>query len=235
MSAINPTLRVPLEEFDPTAILVYGGGGHGKAIIDVIRDMRTYRVVGIIDDNIPAGTLVLGVPVLGSAQKLEEIHRQGVRLAANGVGGIGNVDIRAGAFEKLAKAGYVCPILVHRTAFIEPSSILEAGVQIMAHAYVGGDTRLGFGTLVNIGATVAHDCQLGNVVNLSPQATLAGGVCVDDYAQIGMCATVNVNLKIGCRVRIGNGAIVKADIPAGMRIHAGEIFPPPMQGDNRVS
>jgi acetyltransferase EpsM len=229
------TLHVPLQTFNPSTILVYGGGGHGKAIIDVIRAMRTYQVVGIIDDNIPTGTLILGVPVLGSAQVLNDIYTQGVHLAANGVGGIGNVDVRIGAYEKLAEAGFVCPILVHPEAWVEPSAILEPGVQILAQAYVGGDVKIGFGTLLNIGACAAHDCTLGKVVNLSPKATLAGGVSVDDYTQIGMCATVNVNLKIGSRVRIGNGATVKADVPSGMRIRAGEVYPSLSQGEPHVS
>jgi acetyltransferase EpsM len=234
MSQQTRQLHVPLQTFDPTAILVYGGGGHGKAIIDVIRAMRTYRVIGIIDDNIPAGTLILGVPVLGTAQILGETYRKGIRLAANGVGGIGNVDIRLKAFEMLAESGFVCPALVHPSAVIEPSAVLESGVQVLAQAYIGGDVQIGFGTLFNIGACAAHDCKIGKVVNLSPQATLAGGVMVDDYTQIGMCATVNVNLKIGSRVRIGNGATVKADVASGMRIRAGEIYPSIMQGETHV-
>ena len=57
-------------------------------------------------------------------------------------------------------------------------------------------------------------------------ALLAGGVIVEDFAQIGMGATVNLNLTIGQAARVGNGATVKADVPAGGRVWAGVIWPP---------
>ena len=31
---------------DPTALLIYGGGGHGKAVIELVRAGRVYRLVG---------------------------------------------------------------------------------------------------------------------------------------------------------------------------------------------
>ncbi len=80
---------------------------------------------------------------------------------------------------------------------IEPSAVLEAGVQVMPQAYVGSSVRIGFGSVVNIGAVVAHDCILGRVTNLSPGAALAGFVHVGDHTQIGMNATINLNLTIG--------------------------------------
>jgi pyruvate/2-oxoglutarate dehydrogenase complex dihydrolipoamide acyltransferase (E2) component len=42
--------------FDPNAIIVYGGGGHGKALIDLLRVLGTYPIAGFVDDD-PAGWL----------------------------------------------------------------------------------------------------------------------------------------------------------------------------------
>ena len=213
--------------FDPTALIVFGGGGQGKTVIDLVRAIGTYRVVGVIDDRLPSGSEVLGAPVLGGAHDLEEWHSRGVRLAVNAVGGIGNVDVRMKIFEILANAGFINPVLVHPTAVIERSATLDAGVQVLAQAYVGSAARIGFGTLLNVGAIVSHDCVVGKVVNLSPGATLAGNVQIGDYTQIGMRATVNVQITVGERARLGNGCTVKADVPAGTRVRAGTIWPEP--------
>lgn len=210
---------------DPTAILIYGGGGHGKAVLELLRALRAYRPVGVIDDGLPVGSDVLGLPVVGGADHLKEWHRRGVRLATNGVGGIGNVAARLKVFDSLARAGFSCPALVHPTAQVEPSAVLEAGLQVLPHAYVGSSARIGFGSVINIGAIVAHDCTLGRVVNLSPGAALAGFVHVGEHTQIGMNATVNLNLTIGEGCLIGNGATVKADVPAGTRVWAGSTWP----------
>ncbi len=212
--------------FDPTAILVFGGGGHGKTLIELVQSLGCYRVVGVVDDVLAPGEQIVGVPVLGGPDLLPELYHRGVRLAVNAVGGIGNPDVRVRIFEQLAAAGFVCPAVVHPAAYVEPSAALEAGVQVLAQAYVGSDSHIGFGTVVNAGVTISHDCHIGRVVNLSPGALLAGNVTIEDYAQIGMGATINLHLSVGRLARIGNGATVKADVPGESRVYAGTIWPP---------
>ncbi len=211
--------------FDPTALLIFGGGGHGKAVIDLVRALGTYQIVGIIDDGIAAGSEILGVPVVGGASTLPDWYARGVRLAANAVGGIGNVDVRLKIFDILIQAGFSFPALAHPSAIIERSATLAAGVQVLPQAYVGSAAQVGFGTVLNAGATVSHDCVLGQVVNLSPGATLAGNVHIEDDTQIGMCATVNLGITVGSRCIVGNGATVKADVPPGTRVWAGTVWP----------
>jgi sugar O-acyltransferase (sialic acid O-acetyltransferase NeuD family) len=210
---------------DPTALIIFGGGGHGKSVIDLVQAMGVYRIVGLFDDGLPQGSEVLGVPVLGGAKDLPEWHDRGIHLAANAVGGIGNVSVRLKIFDILKRAGFAFPALVHPSAVIERSAALEAGVQILPQAYVGSAARVGFGSVLNAGAIVSHDCVLGEVVNLSPGATLAGNVRVENHAQIGMRATVNMQITIGERALLGNGCTVKADVPPGTRVRAGTIWP----------
>ncbi|MBE0696903.1 MAG: NeuD/PglB/VioB family sugar acetyltransferase [Anaerolineaceae bacterium] len=213
--------------FDPSAILIFGGGGHGKTIIDLVRSLGTYRIIGVIDDSLPPGSEVIGVPVLGGASSLAEWRVRGIRMAVNAVGGIGNVAVRIKIFEILEKAGFVCPTLIHPSAVVERSARLEPGVQVCAQAYVGSDARVGYGSLINCAAIVHHDCAIGRVVNLSPGATLAGNVRVENHAQIGMLATVNMKITIGEDAMLGNGCTVKKDVPARTRVRAGTIWPIP--------
>ncbi len=207
-------------------LILYGGGGHGKTLIDLVRAAGIYTIFGVVDDGLPVGSEVLGVPVLGGSAALAAMRDQGIRLAVNGVGGINHVETRIQVFELLDAAGFSFPAVVHPTATIEPSACLEDGVQVLAHSYVSSAARIGFGTVINAGVVVSHDCVLGRVVNLSPGAMLAGGVVIEDYAQVGMAATVNLNITIGRHARVGNGATVKKDVPAGTVVHAGCIWPP---------
>jgi sugar O-acyltransferase (sialic acid O-acetyltransferase NeuD family) len=214
------------QAFEPTALIVFGGGGHGKVVIDLVRAAGHYRIAGVIDDGLPPGSDVLGAPVLGGAADLEEWRDRGVRLAVNAVGGIGNVQARLRIFDLLEAAGFSFPVLVHPSAVVERSAVLEAGAQVFALAYVGSAAHIGFGSVINTGAIVHHDCVIGRVVNLSPGAKLAGAVRVDNYAQIGMGATVNLQVMVGERALLGNGCTVKKDVPPGGRVFAGTIWPP---------
>ena len=216
---------VPEHFFDANAMVIYGGGGHGKALIDLVRTSGVYHLVGVIDDGLPVGASIMGLPVIGGADAMPGLVERGVRLAVNAVGGIGNVAARLRVFETIARSGLTCPALVHVSAWVEPSAWLDAGVQVLAQTYISSDARIGFGTVVNAGVVVSHDCVLGKVVNLSPGAMLAGGVIVEDCVQVGMAATINLNLHIGKGARIGNGATVKADVPENGVVHAGEIWP----------
>ena len=225
MASQTVLINVPKSEFNPIAIIIYGGGGHGKSLLDLLRSLGIYQVVGFLDDGVPNGEAIMGAPILGTGAMLAELYDQGVRLAINAVGGIGNVAVRVKVFQRLAEAGFSFPAVVHPTAFIEPSASLSPGVQIFPHAYVGSDVQVGFGGIVNSGAIVSHDCRLGNFVNISPGVILAGEVEVGDGALVGMGVTVNLQAKIGAGARVGNGATVKSDVPPNGVVRAGTIWP----------
>ena len=106
-------------EADPTSLIIYGGGGHAKSLIDLIRSEGKYHIVGILDDALPAGSCVLDVQVLGDGSKLIELRRQGVGLAINAVGGIGSIAPRLKVYEKIKSAGFRCPTVIHPRAYVE--------------------------------------------------------------------------------------------------------------------
>ncbi len=221
----QPATYLKIDIYHPNDILIYGGGGHGKSLIDMLRTLDQYSIVGIVDDGLQQGASIMGVPVLGGANLLQQLQAHGLCLAANAVGGIGNISTRIAVFERLADAGFSCPTLVHPTAFIEPSARLAEGVQVFPHAYVGSEAAVGFGVIVNTGVIVSHDCVIGEYSNLSPGAILAGEVNVGRATLVGMGVTVNLRVKIGATARLGNGATVKQDVPDGAIVHAGSIWP----------
>jgi acetyltransferase EpsM len=218
-------LALPEFEFNPTDIIVYGGGGHGKSVIDLIHSLGIYHINGIVDDGIKPGTSLMGIPILGDSRVLPDLHAQGIRQAVNAVGGIGDISSRIKVFEKLAENGFVCPAVIHPSAVIEISSKISPGVQVFPQAYVGSETHIGFGVIVNTGAIVSHDCRLDDYANISPGAILAGDVKIGKFSLIGMGVTINLGVTIGDHSRIGNSATIKSDVPKGSVIKAGTIWP----------
>ncbi len=206
-------------------VLIYGAGGHGKSVLDLVRVLDGFEVAGFIDDALEPGATVMGLPVLGSANELEDLHANGVHLALNAVGGVGDMASRVRVFKRLIAAGFDFPSVVHPTAFVESSAELGAGVQVFPHAYVGSEARVGFGSIVNTGAIVSHDCVLSSFVNVAPATALAGGVHIGEGALIGMAVTVNLSVNIGRSARIGNSAVIKADVPSGQFVRAGGVWP----------
>ena len=211
---------------DNKRILIYGAGGHGRTLLELIRLLPGYKVEGFIDDGLPVGKFMLGLPVLGGKDKLGQLFADGVTLAVNGVGGIGNFQQRLDAYLALRDAGFYCQTVVHPFAYMEASAKMEAGVQIFPFAYVGSLVKVGYGVIINTAAVVSHDCVLGELSNLSPGATLAGGVEIGPRTLVGMRATINLGVRVGADARIGNGATVKADVPERGIVPAGSVWPP---------
>lgn len=209
---------------DKPYLLIYGGGGHAKSLMEMARAIGQFALAGIVDDKIPPGTRVLDVPVLGGRAVLAALRERGVELAANGVGGILDINVRVKIFSLLEEHGFRLPSLVHPRATIEPSATIGEGVQVFANAYVGSQAVLRPKCMVNTGAIVSHDCEIGPYTHIAPGALLAGHVHVGERTLIGMGVTTAVGVRIGSSVRVGNGAILLADVPDGIIVQAGRFW-----------
>jgi sugar O-acyltransferase (sialic acid O-acetyltransferase NeuD family) len=207
-------------------LVIYGAGGHGRSLAALIQELDRYEIAGFVDDGYAPGESVFGLPVLGGRESLDALAGEGLRLAVNGVGGIGDLAARLSVYDLLRRAGFHCPTVAHPSAWIEDSAQLADRCQVFPFAYVGTEALIGFGCIINTGAIVSHNVELGAYANLSPGATLAGGVSVGECALIGMRATVNLNVRVGAGAQVGNSATVKADVPEGGIVPAGSIWPP---------
>jgi sugar O-acyltransferase (sialic acid O-acetyltransferase NeuD family) len=212
-------------QIDPLRLVIYGGGGHGKSVIDAIRSQSKYSIHGVLDDGLEIGSQVLDIPVLGGGEILPQLYQQGIGQAVNAVGGIGDIRSRISIFQQLSMQNFSCPTIIHASAVVEDSANLSSGIQVFPLAYIGSETHLGFGVIINTSAVVSHDCHLADYVNISPGALLAGGVHIGRGTLVGMGATINLGVSIGENVRIGNGATIKSDIPDGSIVRAGMIWP----------
>ncbi|MFL7894007.1 MAG: NeuD/PglB/VioB family sugar acetyltransferase [Anaerolineales bacterium] len=210
---------------NPRELVVYGGGGHGKSLIELIRTQSIYHIHGVVDDGLKPGDKILGIPILGGSEVFHDLFDQGIRQAVNAVGGIGDIRSRVKVFHLIAENQFTCPVVIHPSAVIEMSAEIDPGVQVFSQAYIGSESQIGFGVIINTGAVVSHDCTLGDFVNLSPGVLLAGGVTIGKETLIGMGVTINLEVTIGKNVRIGNSATIKADVPDNSLVKAGTIWP----------
>lgn len=92
-------------------------------------------------------------------------------------------------------------------------------------------TRIGSHNYFLCYAHVAHDCQLGDHIIMSNNATLGGHITVDDYAILGgLCAVHQFN-RIGRHAMIGGLSKVQQDVPPFMVIDGN---PPATRGLNLI-
>lgn len=195
-------------------IVILGAGGHARVLIDLVREgYRDRIIVGTVDDDPSAAPDCLGIPLLGTSDRLAELRSDGIEEALLGVGAVTNNALRAKLYRRLRDSGFHVPTLIHPRAAVEPSVRMLSGCQIFAGAIVGSAVALGENVIVNSGAVVSHDCVIGSHVHITPGAILAGAVTVGENSVIGMGVTIYLGVRIGANVTIGNGVHVFRDVP----------------------
>lgn len=194
-------------------IVILGGGGHAKVLIELIRQAAQYEIAGILDLKLPVGEEVTGVPVLGKDKSLPELYEQGVRNICLGVGSVNVDSTRQQLFHKVKEIGFSLPCLVHPTAIIASDVSLSEGAQIMAGVVVQPGSIIRENTIINTAAVVDHDCNIGRHVHVCPGVVISGGSIVEDNSFIGAGAVIIHRMKIGKNVLVGAGAVVVRDIP----------------------
>jgi sugar O-acyltransferase (sialic acid O-acetyltransferase NeuD family) len=199
-------------------LVILGGGGHAKVVVELIAALGKFEIQGIIDPNIEAATKVLNVPVLGSDDLLASILAGGTLKAVVAVGSTGDNRLRRILFEKLIQLGFSVPVLIHPHAHVSPSALFSPGVQVMAGAIVQAGTSVAHNTILNTGSITEHDCTIGRHVHLCPGAVLSGGCTVGDNAFIGAGATVIQQIRIGKGAVVGAGAVVIRDVAEASRV-----------------
>ena len=197
-------------------LILIGGGGHCKVIIDAIQAARHYRIMGIIDKNTSASE-ILGIPVIGDDSQLEDIFSRRCQLAFVAIGSVGHPQKRAELADKLQSIGFQIPAIAHPTAVIARDIALGKGTFVSAGAVIGPGTIIGNNVIVNTNASVDHDCYLDDYVHVAPGATLSGGVKVAAYSHIGTGASIIEYKNIGSNTLIGAGSVVVDDIPSNCK------------------
>ena len=81
---------------------------------------------------------------------------------------------------------------------------------------VGSTTRVGDRGNFLAYSHIAHDCDVQNDVIFSNNGTLAGHVCVQDYAIIGGLTAIHQFCRIGCHAITGGCSKIVQDVPPFM-------------------
>jgi sugar O-acyltransferase (sialic acid O-acetyltransferase NeuD family) len=201
--------------------LVWGAGGHGLVVADVIRAAGG-DVVGYVDGDPaklghaiePGGARVLLSEEALVAGASEALRRYGADCLALG---IGRNAARERALRRIASPADAPPLL-HPASVVSASARVGLATLIGARAVVNAAAAVGAGVIVNTGAIVEHECEVADAVHLSPGSVLCGGVRVGARAWIGAGAVVTQGVEIGADAVVGAGAIVIRDVPAGSTV-----------------
>jgi sugar O-acyltransferase (sialic acid O-acetyltransferase NeuD family) len=206
---------------------IWGSSGHAKVLAGLIAEQGG-RIVALFDNDPSAKSVVDGLPVLvGEAGFSEWLECKRPGPAVSGLVAIGGWRgrERLSIQRRFREAGLSLHPLVHNRANVAASAVLGEGSQVLAHAVLAADVRIGEACIVNHKASVDHESILGDGVHVAPGATICGCVEIGENAFIGAGAVLLPRLKIGRNAIVAAGAIVIRDVGEGQRVAGNPAYP----------
>ena len=189
-------------------IVLVGAGGHCKVIIDIIKSVGEYDIIGVTDTTFRGQKLVLDIPIIGDDSILKKLYNDGVKNAFVCIGALQNIRLRDKIYNKLKDIGFNIPVLIHKDAIVSSYATIAFGTCVMPGAIINPGVSIDENCIINTGVVIEHDCKIQRNTHISPKACIAGGVKVGHDTHVGMGSCIIQALHIGNNVIIGAGAVV---------------------------
>lgn len=191
-------------------MIIAGAGGHGRVVLDILRQANEHHPVGFLDNNAALhGRRIDGLPVLGSLDELSELRRRGISGATVAIGDNGT---RRALGDTIEQCEFELINAIHPSAQLATTVSLGKGVVVAAGSLVCAHCQIGDFVILNTGCIIDHESMIGTAAHICPGVKLAGHVTVEAGAHVGIGATVTQNLRVGFESIIGAGAVVIRDV-----------------------
>lgn len=190
-------------------IILVGGGGHCKSVIDVA-ESAGYTIAGILDMPELVGTTVLSYPVIGTDDNISDYVEDALFLVT--VGHIKDASLRIKLHGRIKEAGGHLATLIASTAYVSRFATIGEGSVIMHHAMVNADARIGSGCIINTFANIEHDAIIGNYCHISTGTIVNGNCTVGEGVFLGSQSVMVNGIRITDGCVFAAGSMVRKNI-----------------------
>lgn len=170
-------------------ILLIGGGGHCKSVIDVIEQENRYKIAGIIDKKELLGSDVLGYKVIASDEELVTL-REKFSYAIITVGHIKSNEARVKLYAYLKTLNFQIPSIISPLAYVSKHAKVDEGSVVMHHALINPHAKIGKNCIINSKALIEHDTIIEDNVHISTGAIVNGGSIIKENTFFGSSAVI---------------------------------------------
>jgi sugar O-acyltransferase (sialic acid O-acetyltransferase NeuD family) len=194
-------------------VLILGGGNVAALVIDILNRLPHQKPVAILDDNPDIhGTHVLGVPVLGTFEEIQNLFDQKLFDAA--ALAVGLLPARQNIFLELTKKGIPFTNIIDPSAIIGVNASMGTGNIIMAFCRLGPDLLIGDNNFLSAYVNIEHHNQMGSHCTFGPNVMMSGGVQIGNSVRFGTGIAIEPRLTIGDNATIASGVTLTTSVPA---------------------
>ena len=191
-------------------IILLGGGGHCKSVIDVAENAG-YNIIGILSDvkeNI--GQTVLGYPIIGTDDNVSDWIDKACFVVT--VGQIKSNTIRITLHQRIISSGGRLATIIVPDSYVSKHACIGEGSVIMHKAVVNSNARIGRGCIINTFANIEHDTIIGDFCHISTGAMVNGSCEIGHSTFIGSGTVISNNISIAEHCIIAAGSVVRKSL-----------------------
>jgi sugar O-acyltransferase (sialic acid O-acetyltransferase NeuD family) len=178
-------------------IVLYGAGGHGKVIENILQCIGENQITFWDDEE--------------KHHFLSQVSKPSIKkVAFRCIISIGHNKTRK-MVSKTIQAQFMEAI--HPAAIVALGVTIGMGTVVMAGAVINPGVHIGVHCIINTAATIDHDCHLESFVHISPGAHLAGDVHIGEGTLIGMGSNIIQGVTIGKWATVGAGSVILKNVP----------------------
>ncbi len=192
-------------------IILIGGGGHCKAVIDVIETENKFKISGIIDLPDKLGQSILDYKIIGADNDIPQLAKQ-FKYFFITVGHIQTPVLRIKLFNLVKKSGGELPVIISPNAHVSKYAKIGEGTIIMHNTIINAGSEIGNNCIINNKALIEHDCRIGNNCHISTNAIINGNCIVGNNCFAGSNSVIKNGITIAQSTIIGIGAVVTKDL-----------------------
>lgn len=184
-------------------IILIGGGGHCRSVIDVIEQENRFEIAGIIEKYAGESEAVLGYPLIGTDDELKKLRKE-YDYAFVTIGHLVSNKVRVKLFEKLKVLGFKIPVIISPLAYVSKHAKVASGTVVMHHALLNAAVEVGENCIINSKALLEHDVIVGDNCHISTGAILNGGVRVEANSFIGSGSVTKQGIGVSGFIKAGS-------------------------------
>lgn len=191
---------------DKKKVIIYGSGGLGRGIIDLINSINNveykWNLLGFVDEN--NNGEVNGYNILGNIEYLLNYAEH-----INVVLAFGNPLVKKEIYEKLKENKLLhFPNIIHPSVEISKYNTLGIGNIISKGVSLSTNIQINNFNLIHYNCSIGHDVKIGNFNSVFPLVSISGYVELGNLVEVGTTAAIIPSMKIEDNVVIGAGSVV---------------------------
>lgn len=192
-------------------IVLIGGGGHCRSIVDVLKMLNCWTIRGVVEKNHQFPIQQTLLPILGYDENLQYILNSNDHVLIT-IGHLGSAHVRAKIWHSLDQITNNKPTIISPLSYVCSDARIGPGSVVMHRSTILTGARVGINSIVNTGALLEHDVTVGDNCHIATHCVINGGCTIGFNTFIGSNAVVVHGVNIAENIIIGAGSVVTQDL-----------------------